>query len=367
MRPTNSGNLHRDGLELPSVSRCYSFDDAINAEASVSDIRLPLIEDFLNRIGSDMVNESLDLDTAVTSMRLVCGPPGASRPLNIALMMFNDHPEMFFPYAWIDVVLMPDPTGDGMEERTFKGPVYLQIIEALRFIRNSVIAERIYKTSDRLESIRVFNYPFEAVREAVVNAVYHRDYRINEQITITVTPEHMEIKSFPGPDGENTDEDLKNLEMHSASYRNNRLGDYLKELGLAEGGNTGIPKMLRSLRNNGSDPPEFLTDPSRTYLRVIIPVHERFLVANPLIDHQCGNPKRRSREEIKERIVRILETRGCLPTREIMSMLGYKSTSRGAYEAIKELLSSGDVVYLYPDKPQDSRQRLCINPKKRQE
>ena len=48
-------------------------------------------------------------------------------------------------------------------------------------------------------------------------------------------------------------------------------------------------------------------------------------------------------------------------------MLGYKSTSRGAYEAIKELLSSGDVVYLYPDKPQDSRQRLCINPKKRQE
>jgi len=56
---------------------------------------------------------------------------------------------------------MPDPTGDGMEERTFKGPVYLQIIEALRFIRSSVIAERIYKTSDRLESIRVFNYPFE--------------------------------------------------------------------------------------------------------------------------------------------------------------------------------------------------------------
>ena len=99
MLPTNSGNLHRDGLELPSVSRCYSFDDAINAEASVSDIRLPLIEDFLNRIGSDMVNESLDLDTTVTSMRLVCGPPGASRPLNIAMMMFNDHPEMFFPYA----------------------------------------------------------------------------------------------------------------------------------------------------------------------------------------------------------------------------------------------------------------------------
>lgn len=46
------------------------------------------------------------------------------KPLNVGILFFNDHPEMFFPYSQIEVVNIPDPTGQGMEERIFAGPIY---------------------------------------------------------------------------------------------------------------------------------------------------------------------------------------------------------------------------------------------------
>lgn len=40
----------------------------------------------------------------------------------MGILFFNDHPESFFPYSQIEVVNIPDPTGQGMEERIFTGP-----------------------------------------------------------------------------------------------------------------------------------------------------------------------------------------------------------------------------------------------------
>jgi len=54
-------------------------------------------------------------------------------------------------------------------------------------------------------------------------------------------PDKMEITSLPGPDRTIADEDLKNYRLISRRYRNRRIGDFLKELKLVEGRNTGIP------------------------------------------------------------------------------------------------------------------------------
>ena len=48
-------------------------------------------------------------------------------------------------------------------------------------------------------------------------------------------------------------------------YRNRRIGEFLKELKLTEGRNTGIPKIKRALKNNGSKEPEFETNETRDY------------------------------------------------------------------------------------------------------
>ena len=53
--------------------------------------------------------------------------------------------------------------------------------------------------------------------------------------------------------------------MFSRRYRNRRIGEFLKEMHLTEGRNTGFRKIRNALRNNGSPEPLFETDEERTY------------------------------------------------------------------------------------------------------
>ena len=92
-----------------------------------------------------------------------------------------------------------------------------------------------------------------------------------------ITPEKMEITSLPGPDRTISDSDLKNYHLVSKRYRNRRIGDFLKELKLIEGRNTGIPTILHSLKANGSEYPVFETDEDRSYFTITIPIHNEFL------------------------------------------------------------------------------------------
>ncbi|TVP44708.1 MAG: hypothetical protein EA341_16325 [Mongoliibacter sp.] len=60
-------------------------------------------------------------------------------------------------------------------------------------------------------------------------------------------------------------------------YRNRRLGDFLKELDLTEGKATGIPTIIKAMKNNGSPSPEFHTDEDRSFFHVVLPIHDAFL------------------------------------------------------------------------------------------
>lgn len=59
----------------------------------------------------------------------------------------------------------------------------------------------------------------------------------------------------------------------SRRYRNRRIGEFLKELELTEGRSTGVPKILKAMRANGSPPPVFETDEERSSCVVRLPVH----------------------------------------------------------------------------------------------
>ena len=142
--------------------------------------------------------------------------------------------------------------------------------DALRYLRNNVIEERVRKYPDRAESDRYFNYPYDAIEEALANAVYHKGYDVREPIEVRVLPDRIELLSFPGADRSISAEGLRQFRAVSRRYRNRRVGEYLKELGLTEGRNTGIRKMLASLRNNGSPDPIFETDEERLYFLVTI-------------------------------------------------------------------------------------------------
>ena len=76
--------------------------------------------------------------------------------------------------------------------------------------------------------------------------------------------------------------------MFSRRYRNRRIGEFLKEMHLTEGRNTGFRKIRNALRNNGSPEPLFETDEERTYFATTLFFHPDF-VKKELDDSQNDN------------------------------------------------------------------------------
>jgi len=290
-------------------------------------------------------------------MRLIGGPSEWKRPLNVGLMFFHERPDDFFPYARIEVVDKPDPTGIGMTEKIFAGPLDRQLRDALSYIKNYIIKEKVIKLPDQAEAVRIFNLPYAAVEESLSNSIYHKSYQIGEPITVTVTPDRMEITSLPGPDRTISNDDLMNRRLISRRYRNRRIGDFLKELKLVEGRNTGIPTILHAMEANGSDMPLFETDEERTYFTVILPIHKNFL-----LPETAATPKkkqRRSLPELKELVVATLTENRTLSTSELASELGYTKVTSTLSKALKELMAEGIVQYSEPEKVR-SRNQNCI-------
>lgn len=265
-----------DERELVSLAARVPFDDRLNQQASVSDLQAALIHVFLRGIGSRLADEAPQMDFVqlCRRMNLVDGPDEYLFPRNVGLMFFNEHPEKFFPYTQIDVVHFPEgPAGDKFSEQTFRGPLNRMIEDALRYLRSTTIREFVIKRADRAKADRFFNYPFEAVEEALVNAVYHRSYEEREPIEVRVLPDQITITSYPGADRSISLGDLAAGRVVSRRYRNRRMGELLKELELTEGRGTGIPKIQRVMQLNGSPPAEFRSDEDRTYFTVILPAH----------------------------------------------------------------------------------------------
>lgn len=354
--------------ELIGLVRNIPFDDRTNPHAQIADMRSSLLSEYLHEVDSGLYEGSLSrtVEDVARDMRLIGGPPEARKPINIGLMFFNERPDHFFPYSQIEVVDKPDPTGIGMRERIFIGPLDRQLRDALSYIKNYVIAEYVTKVPDQAEAIRVYNWPYRAVEEALSNAVYHRSYQIHEPITVTITPERMEILSLPGPDRSITDHDLENRVLVLSRYRNRRIGDFLKELKMVEGRNTGIPLIVNEMNNNGSDLPVFKTDEDRSYFRVILPVHPAFLEnKDDEKEPKMGNrSRRRNREELRQLVFEALKQKGDLSMSELSVELGYKSLNDTLRAVVKEMLEVGEVTYLYPDKPNSRNQKVSLKSSK---
>ncbi|MCW8127555.1 ATP-binding protein [Microbulbifer halophilus] len=262
-----------------SLAATVPFDDRYRQGASLTDLSPHLMREFLQEIGSELTAEAATLDAEALGWRMnvVGGPSEMAFPKNVGLLFFNEHPEQFFPATQIDVVYFPDgPGGDRFEEKEFRGPLGRIARDAVDYIARNYLKETVIKHPDRPQAERFWNYPLAAIEEAVVNAVYHRSYEIREPIEVRITPEELMVLSFPGPDRSIRMDDLQAGRAVSRRYRNRRIGEFLKELDLTEGRSTGILKVLRVMRANGSPAPVFESDDERSSFLIRLPVHEGF-------------------------------------------------------------------------------------------
>jgi ATP-dependent DNA helicase RecG len=94
----------------------------------------------------------------------------------------------------------------------------------------------------------------------------------------------------------------------------------------------------------------------------ILPVHPYFLPGNKHSEKAASEKPslRRTREELRGLISDLLAKQGNMSANEIAYALGYKTLNNTVRAVVNDMLKSGEVTYLYPDKPNSRNQKICI-------
>ena len=367
--------------QLRDMANRVPFDDRGNENIPMEDISPLLLKDYLKKVDSRLVKEDFtsNMERILEQMDLLDGPIENRLVKNVAAMMFAEHPEKYFKTTQVDIVLFPEGLENNpdnfIEVPVIKGPVPTMIRETLNYLRINVVKERIQKPEDDERSIKVFNYPYQALEEAVVNALYHRDYMQREPVEITVEPDKISILSYSGPDRSISMEDINEAKaLRSRRYRNRRLGDFLKELNLTEGRATGIPTIQKKLRENGSPKAMIKTDEARTFFLIIIPCRKDFVQVDEKVQNTdielvmrkisklcpsyVQDMTQTEVENMAKCLLRAIKEISAQNMLDGIEDISYKHLRR---KYLDKLLDMGAVVMTIPEKPTSSKQKYRLS------
>ena len=259
--------------------------------AQVEDLSETLVRRHLHEVDSALRDDP-DTLAIYRSMRIIDKANGSESPRNVGLLFFSNSPDRWFPCARIEVVqFAAERTGTVQDKHVFKGPLTAQLRDCLRHLEG-ISRVHLKKEFDRGQVMGWVSYPIPALREALVNAVYHRNYRrdILEPTKVGLYPDRIEIISYPGPVPGIEREHLRpdaNKASNPVPARNPRIGDFLKQLGFAEEWRTGLPKIYNSMAKNGSPIPKFDFDEERRWFRTTLPAHPEYAAISALQDAAC--------------------------------------------------------------------------------
>ena len=340
--------------ELINMSDQTPFDCRANHKAAFEDISPVLLEDHLRKTGSKLAKQVRErgVEEILKDMQLLVGPPELRYIQNVALMMFCEHPEKFFGYTYVQMTSFPKGSIENPSVSedfpNITGSVPKMIQATMERFRNLFIREKVIKVPNQMEALRIFNYPYQAIEEAVVNAFYHRDYMSYEPVTIEIEPDCINIMNFPGIDRSISEKTIaEGKRFVSRYYRNRRLEGFLKELNLSEGHSSGIPTIQEELARNGSPRAGFFTDEDRRAMRIRIPIHPAFLESNDEVTALDGYEKAMNKLSKKkmdqyDKILKLMDDGDWHKTAEIAEKLGLKDTR--TKELLKELVGFGKLV-----------------------
>jgi len=251
------------------------FDDRIVPEATIKDIDIHKVYEYYRMTRSEEATEYEDRDPSALIEALGLarkGEDGILRPTVAAILVFGKNPQRFFPLSSVNAIRFRGTTlaDSQLDRREIKGTVDRIIEESVSFIQKfSTIGSII--TSDAIKRLDITEYPGFAIREAIANAVTHRDYADpGSQIDLYMFDDRIEIRNPGTLGGGITVEDLIN-QTGKRWLRNPTIAGLLLELRYIEKAGTGIPRMFRALRENGSPDPEFIVD--NNSVKVIIRAH----------------------------------------------------------------------------------------------
>ncbi len=176
---------------------------------------------------------------------------------NAGILFFAKNPQQFFPESYITAVKYKIPERFSiLDKKDFKGTLITQIEHTLEFVfrhmnvEPSIIMGEGLKLGARKD---IYEYSPVAIREALINAVTHRDYLYDSShIYVHMFPDYIEIES-PG----SLYRGLTLEDLGKRSIRRNRLiADLLHRAGFIERVGSGFSRMENALKENNNPPLE---------------------------------------------------------------------------------------------------------------
>jgi ATP-dependent DNA helicase RecG len=133
------------------------------------------------------------------------------------------------------------------------GPIIEQVDDAMDFIRKNISVK--FVMTGRPARKEVWEYPLEALREGIVNAVCHRDYTLPSNVEVRIYDDKLMVWSPGGLPYGITLEDL--YKPHSSVLRNKGIAGVFYDAGLIEQWGSGVDKMRHTCRDAGLPEPGF--------------------------------------------------------------------------------------------------------------
>lgn len=176
------------------------------------------------------------------------------RPTNATVVLFGHKPRRLFPGLYVQYVRFRghDVTAPVENEMQLEGN-YCDLLPRLEtLLEMSVIRKRPVFVSILREEM-VSNYPYQAIRELLLNACMHRDTQSNTPLRFYEFDDHLEIMNAGGLYGNARPENFPGVN----DYRNPLIASAMKTLGYVNMFNRGIRQVQIDLKENGNKPAEF--------------------------------------------------------------------------------------------------------------
>jgi len=225
------------------------FEARIPPGAQLDDLDLDQVKAYMTALNQPDFKGYKDFLLQRACLRI---DDGVIRPTYAALLLFGKSPQRWLPNGSILAArFQGESFSDQFIKQEIRGTLPEQIRQAERFVRDNLrsVARLVGLTREDIPE-----YPLEAVRELLVNAVAHRDYNLGgEGVQLHIFSDRLEVHSpgmLPGP------VNLENL-LVSRFSRNAVIAQVLSDLGFVERLGYGLNRVVSVMRNNGLPAPTF--------------------------------------------------------------------------------------------------------------
>lgn len=249
--------------------------------ATVADIDLLALRDALQRMGlyreeigvEPYLSDSLALSAFVPPLVVREPITRTLRPRNFAMLLFGREVQRFVPGAvsFFSVYEGTDRSVARGQRTELEGTLLGQLSNLLYLLQAQAVT--LYD-KENLSQPSVSKYPARALREALVNAVAHRDYQLYDPLRVTAFLDRIEIASPGGlPLGVRIG-DLREGNV-GPRWRNQTLAWFFNRLELAETEGQGLRTIRQTMHAAGNPPPRY--DATEVRVLCTLPAHPRAL------------------------------------------------------------------------------------------